>query len=91
MAGTVESTRGHTAVHNIRLPFAELTEAGAYINEKTGTLYRVPEEALVTGRSPLIEIVGNEPTMMTKISDNAWVPISRARQLAADADLFITF
>ncbi len=29
--------------------------------------------------------------MMSKLSDNAWIPISKARQLAADADLDVAF
>lgn len=51
----------------------------------------MPNEALVNGRSPPIEIVSTEPTMMSKLSDNAWIPISKARQLAADADLDVAF
>jgi hypothetical protein len=75
----------------VRVPFSELNEPGAYINERTGELYRVPNEALTSGRSPLIEIVSDQATMMTKLSDNAWIQISKARQLAADSDVLVAF
>ncbi len=81
----------HTITPNMKVPFANLTEPGAYVNEVTGHLYRVPEEALVHGRSPVIEIVATEPPMLTKISDDCWIQISRARQLAADSDLYVAF
>lgn len=90
MASTPETTHLRSAVH-MRVPFAELCEAGAYLNEQTGDLYRIPDDALAAGRSPVIEIVSERPTMMTKLSDNAWIPISKARQLAADADLNVAF
>ena len=86
-----ETTRLRTHVGNVRVPFCDLNEPGAYVNERTGELYRVPEDALISGRSPLIEIVSDHPTMMTKLSENAWVPISKARQLAADCDMDIAF
>jgi len=88
---TGETNRPRTSTPHLRVAFSELSECGAYINENTGALFRVPEEAVVSGRSPLIEIVSTEPTMMAKLSDNAWIPISKARQLAADADLYVAF
>jgi hypothetical protein len=74
-----------------RLPFDEIREPGCYINNATGHLFRVPTEALAHGRSPLIEIVSKEGSMMTKVCDVPWIPISKARQLAADADLYVNF
>ena len=93
MTTPTETTGLHTGAHNFRVPFADLKDPGAYVNNQTGCLYRVPEDALVNGRSPLVEIVTRDPnlTMMTKISDDAWIQISKARQLAADADLYVCF
>jgi hypothetical protein len=54
-------------------------------------LFRVPDEALTEGRSPQIEIVSTPPKVVTKIADDPWTPISKARQLAANADLFVSF
>jgi hypothetical protein len=92
MANTGETRRStQTHLQNVRIPFADLTEPGTYVNERSGELFRVPEDALVAGRSPLIEIVSDHPTMLTKLSDNAWIPISKARQLAADSDMNVAF
>ena len=74
-----------------RVPFAELDSPGTYISNETGGLFRFPAEALAPERSPSIDIVSKTPTLLTKISNDPWVPISRARQLAADADLNISF
>jgi hypothetical protein len=60
---------------------------GCYIANFTGHLFRIPDQAVAAGRSPLIEIVSKQGTLMTKVSDDPWIPISKARQLAADADL----
>lgn len=91
MTTIAEKTSVHTTQQNRKVPFCELTEPGSYISNTTGNLFRVPEDALVVGRSPLIEIVSKSGTMMTRISDDPWLPISKARQLAADADLSINF
>jgi hypothetical protein len=81
----------HNVSLNPRIPFSELHEPGAYVSNTTGNLFRIPEEALVAGRSPLIEIISISGTMVTKIDENPWIPISKARQLAANADLAINF
>jgi hypothetical protein len=77
--------------HTQRIAFGDVNTPGSYVCNESGCLFRVPEDGLVSGRSPLIEIVSRTPTMMTKISDDPWLPISKARQLAADADLYINF
>ena len=77
--------------HTGRVSFDELGLPGAYVCNDNGNLFRVPDDSLVSGRSPLLEIVSKVPVMMTRISDDPWVPISKARGLAADADLYINF
>ncbi len=74
-----------------RLPFSAVRSPGAYVAHDNGDLFRVPDEGLSADHSPLIEIVCTTPRMVTKISDNPWVPISEARRLAADADLYVDF
>jgi hypothetical protein len=92
MATNVEGTQNaYLTPRTLKVPFDEIREPGCYIRNSSGNLYRVPHEALAQGRSPLIEIVAHEGTMMTKVCDDPWVPISKARQLAADADLFVNF
>ena len=89
MTTTVGSTRSAPTRHC--LPFAELDSPGTYIANETGELFRIPADALASERSPNIDIVSKTPTLLTKISNDPWVPISRARQIAADADLNISF
>jgi len=85
------TTQVRDTQHTQRVAFSELHRPGTYVCNETGTLFRIPQDALVSGRSPLIEIVSTQPTMMTKLSDDPWLPISKARELAADCDLYISF
>ncbi len=81
----------HTTHATQCLPFSEVNAPGCYIENGIGDLFRVPDDGVVMGRSPTIEIVSKTPRMVTKVSDDPWLPISKARQLAADADLYVNF
>jgi hypothetical protein len=83
-------TRNRT-YRQTRIPFGEIHESGTYVNIDTGSLFRIPEEALAKGRSPVMEIVSLTGPTVSKICDDPWVPISKARQLAADVDIQINF
>ncbi len=72
-------------------PFENINEPGAYICQWNGHLLRVPEDGIAEGRSPTLNIVGNEPLYVTKISDNPWITLSKARMLAANYDLHVNF
>jgi|GEM_PF-2398498 len=91
MTTLAEPAKVHSTQRNRKVPFSEIADPGTYISNETGNLFRVPEDALVVGRSPLVEIVSKGGTMMTQLSGDPWLPISKARQLAADADLSINF
>lgn len=88
---TAETMTVHNASHTRRESFGEINEPGCYVCNTTGFLYRIPQDGLVGGRSPVIEIVAKAPAMVTRISDDPWLPISKARQLAADIDLYLNF
>lgn len=70
--------------------FDEIEKAGVYINQR-GEMFRVPEDALAEGRSPLLIWESSDGNVVTRISDNAYTAISKCRQLAADADLQVNF
>ena len=72
-------------------PFESLNEPGCYICNWSGHLLRVPEDAIKPGRSPLISIRGRENLFVTKISTDPYVPVSKARMLAADCDVSVNF
>ncbi len=74
-----------------QVPFEAIQDPGTYICNWSGHLLRVPEDALKPGRSPLICITGSEPLFVTKISDDPYVAISKARLLAANCDLGVNF
>ncbi|MHC4697170.1 MAG: hypothetical protein ACYTFA_10540 [Planctomycetota bacterium] len=81
----------HTAAVCEHVEFSGISSPGAYIEDCNGNLLRVPEEALAQDHTPLMEIVSKTPCMVTRISDDPWLVISKARQLAADADLQVNF
>ena len=72
-------------------PFDQITEPGTYFSNWSGHLIRVPEEALKPGHSPLIQIRGKEPMTVTRLSDDPYLCISKARLIAADLDLSVNF
>ncbi len=73
------------------VPFDSIQEPGAYICNWSGHLLRIPEDGVAPGRSPLINIVGPEALFCTKICENPFVTITKARILASNFDLPVNF
>ena len=73
------------------LPWDSINEPGAYICNWSGHLMRVPEDGVTPGRSPMINFVGPEPLYVTKISDNPYITVTKARILASNWDLSVNF
>jgi hypothetical protein len=73
------------------IPFEQINEPGCYICNWTGHLMRVPEDGVQPGRSPLINMIGHDPLFVTKISDNPYIPVTKARLLAANWDVNVNF
>ncbi len=74
-----------------QMPFESLDEPGTYFCNWSGHLIRVPEDGVQKGRSPVIEIVGKEPVLVTKLSDDPFLPLTKARMIAADLDHAVNF
>jgi len=72
-------------------PFERISQPGCFLFNKTGDLVRIPDDALADGRSPTIDVVSNEPWLLTKISNDPYLPLRKARAVAADMDLQINF
>ncbi len=87
----VEVREGVYSHAGITCAFEQIEHPGCYVSVTTGQLVRVPPEALAFGRSPLIEIVGQEPWIVTKITDDPYTPLGKARMGAADLDLTVNF
>ena len=81
---------GHTPV-GTTIPFENLNEPGCYICNWSGHLMRVPDDGVAPGRSPLINVIGCEPLFVTKICDNPFVPLTKARMVACNLDIAVNF
>jgi hypothetical protein len=73
------------------VPFASIQEQGCYLCNWSGHLLRVPEDGVAHGRSPLVDIIGSEPLFVTKLSENPFLTITKARMIASDLDCCVNF
>ena len=90
------TTKTHEGTYNghgpgTTVPFDAINEPGCYVCNWTGHMLRVPEDGVAPGRSPLLNIVGREALFVTKISDNPYIPLTKARMLAANWDVAVNF
>jgi hypothetical protein len=74
-----------------QIPFEAITQPGCYLSNWTGHLIRVPDDGLKAGRSPVIDIRGKEAMFVTKLSDDPYLTLTKARMIAADLDLSVNF
>ncbi len=90
----VEATAVHTKrgglSNGVRVALDTITSPGAYVCNWSGHLLRVPERSLCEGLLT-VNIVGGEPLIATKISDDPDVPIAHARGLAWSFGLSVGF
>lgn len=73
------------------VPFESIQEPGCYICNWSGHLLRVPEDGVAPGRSPLVNIIGTEPLYVTKLSENPFVSITKAKMIACNLDCNVNF
>ncbi len=92
---TTSSRSTHTTDNvsgaGMTMPFESIQEPGCYVCNWSGHLLRVPEDGVSPGRSPVINMVGSDPLFVTKISDNPFIPVTKAKMLACNFDLHVTF
>ena len=74
-----------------QMPFDEIHEPGVYLSNWSGHLIRIPPDAVKEGRSPVLEIRGREPMIVTKLHDDPFLNLTKARMIAADLDLVVNF
>ena len=75
----------------LKCSFNQIESPGCYVSTETGRLLRVPADALAKGQSPKIETVGSTPWIVTRLSSDPYLPISKARMIAADIDIEVNF
>ncbi len=88
---STQNTNSFCANCGTTVAFDSIQEPGAYICNWSGHLLRVPEDGITPGRSPLINMVGCDPLFVTKIADNPFVTVTKARLLASNFDLPVCF
>ncbi|MHC4993005.1 MAG: hypothetical protein ACYTGC_18685 [Planctomycetota bacterium] len=86
-----DTTMTQTGNVGCTIPFDQINEPGAYICQWNGHLLRVPADGVTPGRSPLLNIVGPEQLFVTKICDNPYVPVTKARLVASNFDINVNF
>jgi hypothetical protein len=74
-----------------RIPLESLHETGSYVCDWSGHLVRITGEAVNPTGSPFFNIVAREPLFLTKLSDDPFVPLSKARQIASNLDVSVNF
>ena len=74
-----------------QVPFDAIDDPGCYVCNWSGHLLRVPEDGIKPGGSPLLSMTGREPLSVTKISDNPFITLSKARLVSADYDVNVNF
>jgi hypothetical protein len=65
----------------------QITEPGAYVEKESGDLYRIPEEALVMGGSPMIRKTSLAAPRFVQLSKNPYIPTLEARMLCAEHNI----
>ena len=73
------------------VPFDSINEPGCYVCNWSGHLLRVPEDGVAPGRSPLINIIGHDPLYVTKISNNPFITLTKAKMVASNLDINVNF
>lgn len=88
LAKTKATNRLHQGFLTVQ--FSDINFPGVYVTQR-GEMFRVPGEALAEGRSPILVWESLEGSLVSRISEDPYTPISKCRQLAADADLPVNF
>lgn len=81
----------HTGYPATTLPWDRVREPGAYVCNWSGHLVRVPEDSMTTRRTPAVDIIGEQPLFVTKICDDPYIPLTKARLLTSGFDINVNF
>ncbi|MCK4659515.1 MAG: hypothetical protein KAV82_08335 [Phycisphaerae bacterium] len=90
---TTQNTQNYntTGFPATTIPWDNIHEPGTYVCNWSGHLLRIPEDGVVSGRSPVINMVGFSPMFVTKISDDPYIPLTKARLLSSNYDIKVNF
>jgi hypothetical protein len=82
-----QATERKTSPSLPEVSWSDLETPGFYVSRATGNGYRIPAEALIKGASPVIEQVSAQPSRLVKLSANPFIPLMKARNLAANYNI----
>jgi hypothetical protein len=83
----VQKTENKMHLSLSEVSWGDLETPGFYVSRATGNGYRIPAEALIKGASPVIEQVSAQPSRLVKLSENPFIPLIKARNLAANYNI----
>ena len=83
--------KSETQGFGTQIPFAAVHEPGTYVCNWSGHLLRMPADAINPRVTPVMCILGKEALYLTKISDQPFLPITKARVLASECDVAVNF
>lgn len=89
VTGTPKAQEQETTTMGTQVPFESIHEPGTYICNWSGHLLRIPDDAVSQGRSPPLNILGREPLFTTKISEDPFITVTKARLIAANHDVAV--
>ncbi len=84
MAEKIVSTEPERRTFLPELSWDDINQPGAYVEKGSGDLYRIPQEALIQGSSPLIRKESTGASRLVKLSGNPFVTTLEARMLACE-------
>ena len=72
--------------------FDQIDSPGTYVENRFGTIFRMPEDALPAARRRKRRngIVCHELWTVTRLSDDPFIPMSKARRLATALGLIVS-
>ena len=82
-----KSVEPHQRFSLPEVSWEDLNEPGSYVERGTGDLYRVPQEALIPGGSPIIHKESSGASRLVLISRNPFVTSLEARLRCAQHNI----
>ena len=75
----------------LEVSWEDVSEPGAYVEKGTGDLYRIPQEALIKGASPIIMKESHGASRLVQISKDPFVTALEARHRCAQYNVSPNF
>ena len=86
-----ESVASGVASRTQWIPLAEVSQSGAYVVRDTGDLLRIPDHSGLSEDEGPFGKNANRSVTVARLSDDPFIPITKARLAAAALDIEISF